>query len=72
MPTTKAQQRATLKYQKNHYDRTNLLIPKGQRDVFRAHAESQGESLNAFVCRAIRETMERDGQKKTANPVKDI
>ena len=64
MPTTKAQQRATLKYQKNHYDRINLLIPKGQRDVFRAHAESQGESLNAFVCRAIRETMERDARGK--------
>ena len=64
MPTTKAQQRATLKYQKNHYDRINLLIPKGQRDICRAHAQEQGESLNAFVCRAIRETMERDAEKR--------
>lgn len=42
------------------YDRVNLTLPKGQKDVFKAHAESQGESLNAFILRAMTETKERD------------
>ena len=41
-------------------DRVNLTMPKGQKDVAKAHAEAQGESLNAFINRAITETMERD------------
>ena len=32
----------------------------GQKDVVKAHAEAQGESLNAFINRAITQTMERD------------
>ena len=70
-PTSKAQQKAANKYTKNHYDRINLFVPKGHRDVLRAHAEAQGESLNAFVCRAIREAMERDAQKGTTDPAED-
>lgn len=42
------------------YDRVNLTIPKGQKNTIKAHAEAQGESLNAFINRAITETMERD------------
>ena len=70
-PASKAQQKAVNKYHRTHYDRVNLIVPKGQRDVFRAHAEAQGESLNAFVCRAIREAMERDAQKGTTDPAED-
>lgn len=47
-------------------DRVNLTMPKGQKDVAKAHAEAQGESLNAFINRAINETMERDGSGKEA------
>lgn len=43
------------------YDRVNLTIPKGQKETIKAHAEAQSESLNAFINRAIAETMERDG-----------
>ena len=43
------------------YDRVNLTIPKGQKETIKAHAEAQSESLNAFINRAITETMERDG-----------
>lgn len=42
------------------YDRVNLTIPKGQKETIKAHAEAQSESLNAFINRAITETMERD------------
>lgn len=42
-------------------DRVNLTMPKGQKETIKAHAEAKGESLNAFINRAITETMERDG-----------
>lgn len=60
MPTTKAQQRAVNKYMKDNYDRVNLTLPKGQKDRIKAHAENRGESVNAFINRAISETMERE------------
>ena len=60
MPVSKAQQKAVNKYMAANYDRINLTIPKGQRDIIKAHADSQGESTNAFIGRAIQETMERD------------
>ena len=45
------------------YDRINLTVPKGQKDLIQAHAEAQGESTNGFINRAISETMERDKVK---------
>ncbi len=42
------------------YDRINLTVPKGQKEIIQAHAAAQGESVNAFLNRAARETMERD------------
>lgn len=42
------------------YDRVNLTMPKGRKEVIQAHAEARGESLNAFINRAITEKMERD------------
>ena len=42
------------------YDRINLTLPKGQKDIIKAHAESQGESVNGFISRAIENQMERD------------
>ena len=63
MATTKAQQRAVHKYVKEKYDRLELTMPKGKKAEIKAHAESQGESVNAFVNRAIDEAMEREGEK---------
>lgn len=63
MTVSKAQQKATNKYISNAYDRVNLTLPKGQKDTIKAHAESRGESVNAFITRAIMETMERDQAK---------
>lgn len=60
MATTKAQQKAVHKYVKAKYDRLEITMPKGKKDEIKTHAERQGESVNAFVNRAIDETMERD------------
>ena len=61
MAVSKAQQRATANYVKKSYDRIEVKAVKGKKDTIQAHAEAQGESLNAFINRAITETMERDG-----------
>ena len=60
MPVSKAQQKAVNKYMAANYDRVNLTLPKGQKEVVQAHAAARGESVNGFIGRAINETMERD------------
>ena len=60
MPVSKAQQKATNKYIAKAYDRVNLTLPKGQKDVIQAHAVARGESVNGFIGRAITEAMKRD------------
>lgn len=47
-------------WQKENVDRVNLTMPKGKKDIIKAHAEAQGESTTGFINRAIDETMERD------------
>ena len=48
------------RYMSENYDRINLTVPKGQKEIIKAHAEAHSESVNGFVNRAIAETMERD------------
>lgn len=67
MAISKAQQKAVNKYVKSNYDRIELVIkPKGRKEDLKAHASSMGETLNAFITRAINETMERDGSPTAA------
>lgn len=63
MPASKAQQKAVSKYMKANYDEIKIRIPKGEKAVIQNHAAERAETVNAFISRAIRETMERDGQK---------
>ena len=60
MAVSKAQQRAVNKYVKSNYDEVKLRMPKGKKDVSQAHAAQQGESVNAYINRAIDEAMQRD------------
>ena len=64
MPVSKAQQKAVHKYIKANYDRQEITMPKGKKDAVKAHAESQGESVNGFINRAIDEQIKRDGEDK--------
>ncbi len=58
-------------WQKENYDRVNLTLPKGRKAEFSAHAETRGESLNAFIGRAMVETLERDtSQKPSESPLR--
>ena len=62
MSVSKAQQKAVNKYMAANYDRINLTLPKGQKDVVQSHVSARGESVNGFIGRAIAETMERDNK----------
>ena len=52
---------ANNRYNAKHYDRINIAVPKGKKDVIKAQAEQQGESVNSYINKAIDEKMERDG-----------
>lgn len=67
MPASKAQQKAVSKYMKENYDVYQIRMKKGQKDAIKSHAGGRGESVNAFICRAIAETMERDGAAPAAS-----
>ena len=64
MPASKAQQKAVNKYIKENYDVFQIRMPKGKKDIIKAHAESRGESANSFINRAVDETIKRDGEDK--------
>lgn len=57
---SKAQQKAVHKYVKNNYDRIDITVPKGRKAEIKVHASAHGESVNAFINRAIDETMKLD------------
>jgi len=70
-------QKSVRKYKENNYDRIELSVPKGKKDVIKSHAARyQGEvgtfqtigyspkgSVNAFINRAIDEAIVRDSTK---------
>lgn len=58
MASTEAQKRASLKSDKKIYDKFCLRIRKDSeinKAVISAHAEKNGESLNGYILRLIRE-----------------
>ena len=63
MALSEARRRANKKYINEKLDEIKFRVPKGERDKLKQHAEKMGESVNAFIYRAVKETMERDNQK---------
>ena len=58
--------------QENYY-RLTVLLPKNQKDKIKAHAAKCGDgSINAFVNRAIAETMERDAARLDAQQAAEL
>ena len=62
-PKTKTNAEIKNAYAKKAYDDVRLQVKKGQKDIIKAHADANGESLNGFINRAIVEAMERDKNK---------
>ena len=55
------------RYNAKVYDEIKLRVAKGKKETIQAHAEALGESVNAFLNRAIAEAMERDKAAQAAS-----
>ena len=49
------------KFNKEAYDRINLTVPKGQKEVIQQAAHQNGESVNGFIWRLIQAELEKVG-----------
>lgn len=58
MPS-EAQKKATAKYKNKNYKRIPLDVTKDQYQKIKDFADSEGESVNGFIKRAISEAMEK-------------
>ena len=57
MPASKAQIKATNKYNAANYASLRIVIPKGQKQAVEAHASSKGQSVNGLVNALLRADM---------------
>lgn len=48
------------RYNAKVYDEIKIRVSKGQKAEIKAHADVNGESVNAFIKRAIESQMQRD------------
>lgn len=46
-------------WNETNLDRLNITVKKGERDKIKAHAESLGMSLNAYINKLIKDDMEK-------------
>ncbi len=59
MKYSDAQKEATARYNKKTYDRINLIVKKGQREIIKDFAASQGKSLNRFIMDLVEAEIDR-------------
>lgn len=57
MKYSDAQKEATARYNKKTYDRIDVIVKKGQRQIIKEFAASQGKSLNRFILDAVEKEM---------------
>lgn len=60
MATSESQKRARDKWLNEKVEEVKFRVPKGRKAEIKEHADNQGESVNAFLTRAVAETIERD------------
>lgn len=61
---SEARKNANKSWDSKNLDRISIAMPKGSKDALKAHAESNGESVNAFIKRAIMEVTEMDNMHR--------
>lgn len=59
---TQAQKNSIYRYREKK-DIISIQSEKGTKDIIKSHIEKTGESMNAFINRAIIETIDRDEKK---------
>ena len=60
MAPTDAQKRARDKWLHDKVDDIRFRVPKGKKAIIQEHAAKHGESVNAFISRAVDEALARD------------
>lgn len=53
---------ASNKYQKENYERINILAPMNYKEKVKPFAEKAGISLSAYIIQAINEKIERESK----------
>lgn len=48
------------KWNKENYDRIEIVVPKGKKDQIKTAADACGESVNSYINKAVEERMERE------------
>ena len=61
MPMTDAQRRAREKWLEK-VEEIKFRVPKEKKKSIQEHAAKRGESVNAFLARAVEETIQRDNE----------
>ena len=59
---TEARKLGNRKWDAENLDRLSIAAPKGYRDAIKARAAARGESVNAYIIRAIDAQVQRDQQ----------
>lgn len=47
-------------FNKSHYDRIEIKLPNGQKDIIKHHAAAAGKSLTEYIYQAIKEKMDSE------------
>lgn len=68
MPKTEAKKRADAKYDAKHFKTLGLRVKIEEAEKITTHANSYGESVHAFLMRAVAEQMQRDGAGNPFEP----
>ena len=64
---TETRKEGNRKWDTANLDRVSVAMPKGKKDIIKAHAEARSESVNGFINRAIDEAIERDESAPAAS-----
>lgn len=63
MAITEKRKDSMMEYAKKNLKRIPLDVQKQTYEDIKVHAEGRGETVNGFIKRSIKETMERDKSK---------
>ena len=61
---SKARIDANNRYAAKNYDKVTVMLPKGTKDKIVDHAKKKGESMNAYVSRAINTQMKQEDEQE--------
>ena len=64
-----AQRRAVAKYNAKNYETIQFRVKKGERAQIQSHALGTGESVNAFIRRAVENQIARDVAERSPDPI---